>query len=188
MAGFSLISFTIFGGKMGLVIPMHALTMYSYTGHAPDSPRWEGLQSRMDINAGRFTFYHPTLAPVLTDSAKIGLLPEGKFYDNLRGRYERNTARFTHYHPKLSKLLERDAQVRLCLSEIPIPPLECLVIPPGVLCKPPDPGHPGYPGDPGCPVDPVPPVVVPEPATSVQFGIGLVLCGVAALVRKRRAK
>lgn len=188
---------------MGFTIPRGALNVYSATGHAPDTPRWNMLQARMDLNPGRFSFYHPTLAPLLTDAKCVGLLPAGKFYDGLRDRYGLNPDRFTRNHRLLGKLLKQDALTRQhcgpCQagnnpSEDPGVLPEVLVPPTNTAVTRPDPTTPTFPSDPGVtnpgtltPSDPTPPVAtVPEPATSIQLGIGLICIAVISLRKRKR--
>ncbi|AGA31287.1 hypothetical protein [Singulisphaera acidiphila] len=188
---------------MGLVVSRYALNYYSQTGHAPPTPRWQMLAGRMELNSSRFTSYHPTLAPLLTDAKCIGMLPGGKFYNELRVRYAINPQRFTHYHPFLGKLLERDANAREHCANNPIhipseppsvspetlvPPTTPPVTPP---TQPPEPYVP--PTDPGTnpgttvPTDPTDPVTtVPEPATAIQFGIGLICIGVYTVFKRKK--
>lgn len=196
---------------MGYMIPRHALNVYSQTGHAPDTPRWNMLQSRMELNPGRFSFYHPTLAPLLTDAKCVGVLPQGKFYNALRDRFGLNPNRFTRNHPLLGKLLARDAVASAhcqCNTgsnppgtppqvspEILVPPTDTTVTTPTTPTdpttptNPTDPTNPTNPGtitptDPTDPTNPANPV--PEPAAVIQLAIGLICLGVFAILKRKK--
>ncbi len=57
------------------------------------------LQSRMELNPGRFSFYHPTLALVDRTPSAWVCSRRRKFYNALRDRFGLNPNRFTRNHP-----------------------------------------------------------------------------------------
>ena len=131
----------------------HAAAYYQVTGEAPDTPYWNALSKRYDLNPDRFTRNHPNLGGFFEppDCDDAMLLPNTKLINLLQDRYELNKERFSRYHPWWGKLFDN---VGICIS----PPVVC---------------NPDNPMGPDCP----PPVItpVPEPSSYIMLLFGIAL-------------
>ncbi|GIW85923.1 MAG: hypothetical protein KatS3mg108_0247 [Isosphaeraceae bacterium] len=168
---------------MGLLPLQRGLRHYSLHGELPNTPFWNRLEARRDLNPTPFERNHPALAGLFEKAEVPGLMPDTPYWNNLRQRYEINPARFKHYHPFLGRLIERDDRVRDSLQNPPSPPPPPITPPPPVIQPPAGGGSSG--GSVNPPGGGGGSTIIPEPSSALLFAIGLLGC---ALLAGRRRK
>lgn len=138
---------------------------YSTTGHMPDTPAWNALEARHDLDPERFDAHHPTLAGLFTPTSCVGKLPDTPFWGDKENRYLTNPARFATHHPLfLAEIVARSIVAKSICHSVG-----------GGFCPP----------FPPCVPPPPPPIVASEPSGAMMGIIGLMLASLVMRIRRR---